>query len=83
MTDNKCLIANPTQGGDRNPNTACRRHATLLIVMLWRVFDTHGDEHSFPTLHTYGVQCGVNRIVCLWHTQAFANQCMTYNVDII
>ncbi len=39
--------------------------------------------HYFPTLHTYDVQCGVDSIVCLRHAQAFVNQYMTYNVDII
>ena len=41
------------------------------------------DGPIYPTLHTVGVQGGVNRIVCLWHTQAFVNQYMVYNVDVI
>ena len=38
------------------------------------------DEHYIPTLYTYGVQRGVNRIVCLRHTQTFINHYMTYNI---
>lgn len=51
-------------------------YAVAYIRLAW-------NGHIYPTLHTYSVQGGVNRIVCLWHTQALVNQYMAYNVDVI
>ncbi len=41
--------------GGRYSYSASLRYATLLIDTGWRVFDTHGDGHRYPTLHTFGV----------------------------